>query len=66
MIDRVVELVGTIHWRDQEHEHQRAVFQGHYPGNPVMPGVLQIEAMAQAAGILMIRKTTMEGKTRCS
>jgi UDP-3-O-[3-hydroxymyristoyl] N-acetylglucosamine deacetylase/3-hydroxyacyl-[acyl-carrier-protein] dehydratase len=28
-----------------------------------MPGVLQIEAMAQAAGILMLRRTTMEGKT---
>ena len=31
-------------------------FVGHFPGRPVMPGVLQIEAMAQAAGILMIRK----------
>jgi len=38
-------------------------FQGHYPGNPVMPGVLQIEAMAQAAGILMLRKISGEGKT---
>lgn len=31
-------------------------FQGHYPGRPVMPGVLQIEAMAQAAGILLLRR----------
>jgi UDP-3-O-[3-hydroxymyristoyl] N-acetylglucosamine deacetylase/3-hydroxyacyl-[acyl-carrier-protein] dehydratase len=38
-------------------------FQGHYPGNPVMPGVLQIEAMAQAAGVLMLRKISAEGKT---
>ncbi len=37
-------------------------FTGHYPGNPIMPGVLQIEAMAQAAGILMVRQVSTEGK----
>ncbi len=29
-------------------------FQGHFPGNPIMPGVLQIEAMAQTAGIIVL------------
>jgi len=31
-------------------------FQGHFPGRPIMPGVLQIEAMAQLAGVLLLRK----------
>ena len=30
-------------------------FQGHFPGDPVMPGVLQLEAMAQTAGVLINR-----------
>ena len=29
------------------------IFQGHFPGHPVMPGVLQIEAMAQTAGVML-------------
>ena len=31
-------------------------FQGHFPSHPIMPGVLQLEAMAQVAGILMIKR----------
>lgn len=36
-------------------------FQGHFPGSPIMPGVLQIEAMAQAAGILAIESFDLAG-----
>jgi len=37
-------------------------FQGHFPNNPVMPGVLQIEAMAQVASLLLLRKSGEAGK----
>ena len=37
-------------------------FQGHFPGHPVMPGVLQVEAMAQVASILLLRKPENQGK----
>jgi 3-hydroxyacyl-[acyl-carrier-protein] dehydratase len=36
-------------------------FQGHFPGRPIMPGVLQIEAMAQAAAILAIESLELAG-----
>lgn len=35
-------------------------FQGHFPGRPIMPGVLIIEAMAQAAGVLAFRTAGVE------
>ncbi len=37
-------------------------FQGHFPGLPVMPGVLQIEAMAQTGGILLSRVAGYDGQ----
>ena len=63
LIDRIIEVVS-----DDELVALKNVtinepyFQGHYPGRPVMPGVLQVEAMAQAAGILLWRKVPMEDK----
>ena len=39
-------------------------FQGHFPGEPIMPGVLQIEAMAQCGGLLVLN--TMENPQKCS
>ena len=39
-----------------------AFFQGHFPDYPVMPGVLQIEALAQASALLVIHKHRLENK----
>jgi UDP-3-O-[3-hydroxymyristoyl] N-acetylglucosamine deacetylase/3-hydroxyacyl-[acyl-carrier-protein] dehydratase len=64
MIDRVAEFVGQDELVAIKNVTiNEPYFNGHFPGNPVMPGVLQVEAMAQAAGIIMLRKTGNEGKT---
>lgn len=63
MIDRVAEMGDDTLTAIKNVTINEPFFQGHYPGNPVMPGVLQVEALAQAAGILMTRRHDMEGKT---
>lgn len=37
-------------------------FQGHFPGRPIMPGVLIVEAMAQVAGVVLMQLPEVEGK----
>ncbi len=57
LVDRVIELeegvraVGIKNVTFNEH-----FFQGHYPGTPIMPGVLIVEAMAQLAGVLLLKQ----------
>ena len=64
MVDRVMEFIGEDALVAIKNVSiNEPFFQGHFPGNPVMPGVLQLEAMAQAGGILMLRRGTSEGKT---
>jgi UDP-3-O-[3-hydroxymyristoyl] N-acetylglucosamine deacetylase/3-hydroxyacyl-[acyl-carrier-protein] dehydratase len=63
MVDRIVEMDG-----DREITGIKNVtinepfFQGHYPGQPIMPGVLIIEALAQISGILLSRRLEHTGK----
>ena len=63
LVDRIVEMdppqriVGLKNVTMNEE-----FFQGHFPGAPVMPGVLILEAMAQVAGVLLYREMPDEDK----
>lgn len=54
LVDKVIELTDKHIVGIKNVTFNEPFFVGHFPGNPVMPGVLQIEAMAQAGGILAI------------
>ncbi len=62
LVDRVEEIV-----RDRSIRAIKAVtinegfFQGHFPGRPIMPGVLIVEALAQAAGVLAVESLGLAG-----
>ena len=63
MIDRVIELEGYKHAVGIKNVSiNEPFFQGHWPEQPIMPGVLQLEAMAQLAGVLLLRKLENTGK----
>jgi beta-hydroxyacyl-ACP dehydratase FabZ len=52
LLDRVLELTSEQIVALKNVTINEPFFQGHFPGEPIMPGVLLVEAMAQAAGIL--------------
>ena len=63
MVDRIIEFQGEVKAIGVKAVSiNEPYFQGHFPDHPVMPGVLQLEAMAQVASIVMMRKTENEGK----
>ena len=63
MIDRGLELTDDRILALKNVSFNEPFFQGHFPGTPVMPGVLQIEAMAQAGGILASRVVQFDPTT---
>ncbi len=63
MIDRVVELDGDTRAVGLKNVSiNEPFFQGHYPSQPIMPGVMILEAMAQLSGILLSRRLEHTGK----
>lgn len=63
LVDRVMELTDDKIVALKNVTFNEPYFQGHFPGVPVMPGVLQIEAMAQAGGLLASRVVTFDPAT---
>jgi len=61
LVDRVVALGEDQIEAVKAVSFNEGFFQGHFPGRPIMPGVLQIEALAQAAGILAIESLGLAG-----
>ncbi len=62
LVDRVVELVPDKSLKAFKNlTVNEAFFQGHFPGHPVMPGVLMVEALAQAAALLAFKSLGLDG-----
>lgn len=61
MVDRVLEITEDKIVAIKNVTINEGMFQGHFPGTPVMPGVFQLEAMAQVGGILTSVKCDLPG-----
>jgi UDP-3-O-[3-hydroxymyristoyl] N-acetylglucosamine deacetylase/3-hydroxyacyl-[acyl-carrier-protein] dehydratase len=62
MVDRVTRIDGNKITGLKNVAANEPYFQGHFPNHPIMPGVLQLEGIAQVAGILMLRQAENVGK----
>ena len=55
-VDRIAKIEGNKITGVKNVTINEGYFQGHFPGHPIMPGVLQLEAMAQVAGVLLLKQ----------
>jgi UDP-3-O-[3-hydroxymyristoyl] N-acetylglucosamine deacetylase / 3-hydroxyacyl-[acyl-carrier-protein] dehydratase len=62
MVDKITKIDGSRIVGVKNVTANEPFFQGHFPGRPIMPGVLQLEAIAQVAGVLMLRQAENFGK----
>ncbi len=63
LIDRVVDIVPTLSIEAYKNVTiGEQIFQGHFPGHPIYPGVMIVEGMAQAGGILAFKSMSEEGQ----
>jgi UDP-3-O-[3-hydroxymyristoyl] N-acetylglucosamine deacetylase/3-hydroxyacyl-[acyl-carrier-protein] dehydratase len=62
MVDKITHLEGNRVVGIKNVTINEPYFQGHFPGHPIMPGVLQLEAMAQVAGFLMLKTVETGGQ----
>jgi UDP-3-O-[3-hydroxymyristoyl] N-acetylglucosamine deacetylase/3-hydroxyacyl-[acyl-carrier-protein] dehydratase len=62
MVDRVTKIEGNRIFAVKGVTINEPYFQGHFPGHPIMPGVMQLEAIAQVAGILMMKQAENAGQ----
>jgi UDP-3-O-[3-hydroxymyristoyl] N-acetylglucosamine deacetylase/3-hydroxyacyl-[acyl-carrier-protein] dehydratase len=62
MVDKVTKIDGNRITAVKNVSVNESYFLGHFPNHPIMPGVLQLEAIAQAAGILTLRQAESFGK----
>ena len=62
MVDKITKIEGTKIVGVKNVTVNEPYFAGHFPNHPIMPGVLQLEAIAQVAGVMMLRQAENFGK----
>jgi 3-hydroxyacyl-[acyl-carrier-protein] dehydratase len=61
LVDRILSIEGNTVRAIKNVTMNEPFFQGHYPGKPIMPGVLILEAMAQAGAVLLLARKEYQG-----